>query len=192
MAAPTIPATNTQAVQTTGGGTTPFTMAWYNFFAGLLSYITTGPIGPVPLVGVTDGSNAAAGNVGEYVSSLIHPSPGVSITNNVTKTITQITLQAGDWDLWGELFVNNNVVTYAEAALSTATTFPALTAFPADGASAAAFNQIDISDGDSPTLNLGPMRVNITSPATFFLITSALFSTGTATAGGAIRARRRR
>lgn len=42
MAAPTIPASSTQAVQTTGGGTTPFTMQWYNFFAGLLSFVTIG------------------------------------------------------------------------------------------------------------------------------------------------------
>jgi hypothetical protein len=45
MAAPTIPGPSTQAVNTVGS-TQNFTVQWWNFFNGLLAYLTTGPLAP--------------------------------------------------------------------------------------------------------------------------------------------------
>jgi hypothetical protein len=55
--------------------------------------------------GVSAGSAAATGVVGEYLKSLVPTSPGISV-NNFFATATQITtltLSAGDWDVWGEV-----------------------------------------------------------------------------------------
>lgn len=52
----------------------------------------------LPLVGVTNGSNAQPGQVGEYVE-LDHSFPYVS-GNNQTATVTAGILQPGDWDVW--------------------------------------------------------------------------------------------
>lgn len=50
------------------------------------------------IVGVTNGSNAAAGSVGEYVTA----SPtGISLTTGTTINLTSISLTAGDWDVSG-------------------------------------------------------------------------------------------
>jgi hypothetical protein len=183
------------------GGTIPFVPQWWNFFNNLLAYIVTGPIGPVPLVGVTDGSSAAAGNVGEYLSSIVPASPGVSLTSTVSTTITSLTLTAGDWDMWGEVSYGtasvSSAVTQVAGALwnTAANAFPAKTLYPADGGSSAAdawSTNIPASTANIPTVQLGPMRVNITTNTTFFLSASPSFSSGTLAAGGAIRARRMR
>ena len=62
---------------------------------------TTGAV----IKGVTDGSSAAAGYVGELISA---SASNVSSPNNVATNIASITLTAGDWDLWGSTDCNNN------------------------------------------------------------------------------------
>ena len=51
-----------------------------------------------PRVGVTNGSNAAAGQVGEYITSSLQSG---NISANVATSLAVITLTAGDWDLGG-------------------------------------------------------------------------------------------
>jgi hypothetical protein len=195
MTAPTIPGGATQAVQTQAG-TYNFTTAWYSFFQSLLAYVTTGPIGPIPLIGVTDGSTAAAGNVGEYLSSLKTVSAGVAISTSVATQITSLTLTAGDWDLWGEVAFDNPVgagaFTYAEAAIWTTTAaFPTTSQFPAD---AADYVQAELpaANTNGTTLQLGPVRVSITTNTTYFLNAESVYTNTSQKVGGALRARRRR
>ena len=54
--------------------------------------------------GVTDGSDAAAGQFGEVISSIVL-GPGVTLTTIVPATVTTISLTAGDWDVQGEVWV---------------------------------------------------------------------------------------
>jgi hypothetical protein len=200
MAAPTIPAANTQAVQSTGGGTIPFTQQWWNFFNSLIAYVTTGPFGPVPIAGITTGVAAAAGIVGEYLSSIKTVAAGVAIANNTLTQITSLTLTPGDWDLWGEIIYG--VPTGGAATISftsgslwtTSAATPATTLIPADGALAADYRTDTpiIGSSASSTINLGPMVVNITINTTFFLNGFATYSATQLLVGGAIRARRRR
>jgi len=49
--------------------------------------------------GVTDGSEAALGRVGEYIA--IPNSTGTPVSSNVPTPICHITLTAGDWEVWG-------------------------------------------------------------------------------------------
>jgi hypothetical protein len=196
MTAPTIPGGATQAVQTQAG-TYNFTVAWYAFFQSLLGYVSTGPIGPTPLVGVTDGSAAAAGNIGEYLSSIKTVSAGVAIVNSTATQITSLTLTAGDWDLWGEVVFDNPVggaatFSYGEAAIWTTTAaFPTTSQFPAD---AADYAQEETPTGNNTgiTLQLGPVRVSITTNTTYFLNAESVYSATSQKVGGALRARRRR
>lgn len=197
MAAPTIPASSTQAVQTTGGGTTPFTMSWYNFFAALVN----GPLGPTPLVGVTDGSNAAAGIVGEYKSTIVPFGSGITLTNNVTAQIASLALTAGDWDLDGEFYVTSAATkTFTDWAAyisnDNSGTLPGTNA-PGDGFDYAGSPVTSASVGGTSaepyTLNGLHTRINITTPTTYYLMAFAAFSgTGTVTGYGALRARRMR
>ena len=54
------------------------------------------------IVGTTTNNNAAAGSVGEFVSSIVLGAAAVSLTTNVSANITSlVSLSAGDWDIWG-------------------------------------------------------------------------------------------
>lgn len=55
------------------------------------------------LKGVTDGSNAAAGEVGEY---LTNNGGGVALAANTATTVLSIALPAGDWELVGSVQFN--------------------------------------------------------------------------------------
>ena len=56
------------------------------------------------LAGVTTNSNAAAGIVGEYISSSIASGSAVSLTTGVSANVTSISLTAGDWEVYGQGF----------------------------------------------------------------------------------------
>jgi hypothetical protein len=202
LSAPTIPASSTQAVQTTGGGTTPFTMAWYNFFAGLLSFVTTGPLGPVPLVGVTDGSNAAAGNVGEYISNIVPFGSGHTMSNGVAAQLATITLSAGDWDVDGVAYFGfpaTITTTFYVGFISTSNSgaFPGTSA-PSDGGfdycqQVPGSGATGITSTEPYTINGLHTRVNSATSVTLYLMGDINFSgSGTVTGYGALRARRMR
>lgn len=56
-----------------------------------------------PIIGVTDGSDAAPGMVGEYVSAVNTVAPPMTPTNSptgISAIQAQIVLSPGDWDVW--------------------------------------------------------------------------------------------
>ncbi|GKS62499.1 hypothetical protein YTPLAS21_19570 [Candidatus Nitrosocosmicus sp.] len=55
-------------------------------------------------VGTATNNNAAAGYVGEYVSSSVPEGSAVNILDNVAKDVTSISLEAGDWELSATVF----------------------------------------------------------------------------------------
>lgn len=56
-------------------------------------------------VGVTNGSDAPAGNIGECVSSVVPSTSPVGLPTGVTTNLTSINISAGDWDIRGHLGV---------------------------------------------------------------------------------------
>ena len=54
---------------------------------------------PNTFVGVTDGSDAQLGDVGEYIS--VDNIDGVALTANVGATVCTLTLPPGCWEAWG-------------------------------------------------------------------------------------------
>lgn len=140
--------------------------------------------------GVTDGGAAAAGYVGEIISSTIVNGSAIGLTSGAAKTITSIALTAGDWDV----FINARF-------LSTATTV-----FDRMIASISLVNntidstedrRTDIFGGHTttglyvnPNALVGPAQFSLAAPATVYFIGYADFTASTCSVAGIIRARR--
>lgn len=137
------------------------------------------------IVGTTAADNAAAGFVGQLISSVVPTGSAVSLTNNMPANVTSISLTAGDWDVFGNISLignTQNIVQYAVwCSLSSAT-------LPDDSLS----NNVDFGSG-TLTLAGGPvpfLRVNVSVTTTVYLSCQTGFSASTVTACGGIYARR--
>lgn len=150
----------------------------------------TGAAGPNMLpMGVTDGSNAAAGQIGEYLSAQGGPS---SLTSNTALNVASISLPAGDWDVQGEVWFS---IGTGGATSVDATCFTGSASFPAGVQAAASRVSIvaAITANASPVvLSLRTCRVNITTSVTMYLVAKAIFPSGSNTCTGLIWARRAR
>lgn len=124
-------------------------------------------------MGVTDGSDAAPGQVGEYVAG----SGSVALSNTAVANVASLSLGPGDWD------VSGNVVFTASA--GTHTLFGAGIG-GLDTYSAASFPNGAINQAMSTAVS----RQSSASAATVWLVARADFTAGTVTASGTIRARR--
>jgi hypothetical protein len=124
--------------------------------------------------GVTDGSDAKPGELGEYMTST---GANLALTTNVTATLASLNLTAGDWDVHG--FVAYSVASGAHpvsflfgvASLDTniVATFP--------------------SGPFSLSQWTGPKRVNVSAAGVAHVLASCIF-TGSVSAQGSIMARR--
>jgi hypothetical protein len=149
------------------------------------------------IAGVADGSNAAAGNVGEFKSAQLVQASAVNIANSTATPIFSLgsagaTLTAGDWDVDGYVGFSGAAATavqYISAGLATTSG-----AVPqADNASSifeplygnTPFNFISYIKYALPTL-----RVNVTASQDVFLNVFVGFTPGSVGAFGFIRARR--
>lgn len=137
--------------------------------------------------GITDGSSAASGKIGELISSTIATGSATSLTTSTPKNITSISLTAGDWNVWGQVGVIGDTgttltffiggVSGTSATLGTAGTFQ--------------------SQLSSITLGANNLRaatpilpVNITVTTTYYLVVNAVFGTSTLGGFGTLYARR--
>jgi len=159
----------------------------------------TGAITPsqtAGIVGTTTNNNANAGSVGEVVSSSVAVGSAVSLTTAAGaftgKTITSISLTAGDWDVFGSVGINmaatTNFTASAGGINTVADTLNSLyeeeTRF---SYGAGGFVPNNVFSFAFPTT-----RVSIASTTTYYLIGYASFTISTATAFGRITARRMR
>lgn len=126
--------------------------------------------------GVTDGSDAAAGDIGEYLTAT---SGTVSLANAVLTNIVSIDLTAGDWDVSGTVGFS--------AGSGTHTLFGAGIGSGLDAVITATFP----SAAMSMALPTSVHRYNVTATTTVWLVAEVGF-TGSCTAQGIIRARRMR
>ncbi len=145
--------------------------------------------GYLPLQGVTNGSDAPPGQIGEVISSNV--TTGVTLTNNATANVTSIVLTAGDWDVSGEVWVG--VGTGGATLLSAGINFTngVLPAASSPGSSRG-YLQAALPASSTQILVLRPCRVSLSGSATYYLMVYALFPSGTTTGTGNIWARRAR
>lgn len=142
------------------------------------------------IVGTTTNDNAAAGSVGQFVSSVISSASAVSLTTLTAANVTSISLTAGDWDITGNItFILGTGTSVNEVdawSSSTSATAPDVSlinilSFPAGSV---------ISD--SIGLSIPSIRVSISSTTTIYLSCITIFAVSTLKACGGIYARRRR
>jgi hypothetical protein len=144
--------------------------------------------GPVALMGVTDGSDAAPGQIGEVISSVV--TTGVPLTSGTGINLTSISLTPGDWDVSGDVWI---VVGTGGAAIVTGAISSVSGAFPVMGINGGR-TQIcaAISASSSNLLSVNTVRVSVTATTPYYLIVLCTFPSGTTTATGYIWARRAR
>ncbi len=124
--------------------------------------------------GVTDGSDAVAGDIGEVLTG----SASAALSNTVAANVASVSLTAGDWDVAGNVVFSPSAGTHSFFGVG----LDGLDTFLAATFSTAAINQ---------ALSTATRRYNVTGATTVWVVAEAQF-TGTVTAAGTIRARRAR
>lgn len=138
------------------------------------------------IVGVTTGSAAAAGNVGQVISSAIASGSAVSLTTATGANVTSISLTAGDWDVSGNVNFAASTATVTGASGGVTSTSATV---PTDGTEVYSGVQVTlVSENDSVTIP--HKQINVSSTTTIYLVGKCTFSAGTVGAFGAITARR--
>lgn len=130
--------------------------------------------------GVTDGSSVSAGKIGEVLTAT---SSSISSPSGTGFNIVSLLLTAGDWEIKSMIqYTSSAGLTYATSGVSltsgTPASFPNLTEYRST------FSSGSVSF-PSPT-----RRVNVASATTIYLVGYCTFSSGSATSGGYIEARR--
>jgi len=144
-------------------------------------------INSAQILGTTTNNDAAAGIVGEYISSTVLSGAAVPfVTTNVAVNVTSISLTAGDWDVSGNGVIDVGTISTQGAfwVSSTSATIPTLpnggivvlnAAFPAGGIYAAA---------------TGTVRFSLAATTTVYLSARHTFTGTAGDAYGTLRARR--
>jgi hypothetical protein len=133
--------------------------------------------------GITNGSNAAAGQIGEYISATI-PTTTLS-ASTWTTTSTGIALTPGDWDVWGfgAFDGQGTGCTQMVAGIT-----PTLNGSPGQTASVA----LQGATLGLSSLTVPMLRVNITASATYYIGFYAAYTGGLMHLSGFLQARRAR
>lgn len=152
--------------------------------------------GFIRLVGQTPGTGtndaAAAGNVGELITASVIQGSATSLSNATPKTVTSISLTAGDWDVSGTVYFTLGATTVVlELAAGISNTDNSLSG------TAGAYTDIRYASG-TVQANTGTdmgvqsplIQKTLSATTTIYLIAYSQFSTSTNAAWGTIRARR--
>lgn len=140
------------------------------------------------LPGTATNDNAAAGNVGEYVTT--STVTGVNLSNNTVANITSITLSAGDWDISGMASLTVGGAATASFFEAQIDTTSASFGSPVESGTAIVL-QVSMSANFVEQIALPTVRASIAASTTFYLNVEATI-TAASTGGGRLRARRMR
>lgn len=161
--------------------------------AGLPAWATLFTAGQYP--GTTTNDDAAAGNLGQYVESLIDQGSAVALTNSVATNMTSIAIpSAGDWLIWAQLSLSGTSTTTVSGIVGTITT----TTAGADGTVTAGTismpgNNAAIFNSQNPQAYAIPARrIKTAGPITVYLAVQVAFGVSTCSAFGGLYASRRR
>ena len=144
------------------------------------------------IVGTTTNDNTTALNVGEYISSIVLVGSSVSLTDSTAKTITSISLTAGDWDVWAEFWLNPGAGTTTSNTIAAIyTTTDTLPSVPADGTSYSQFT-VAVTASNALVVPVSPARISLSGTTTIYLVGRVSFAVNTMGGYGKICARRRR
>jgi len=159
-----------------------------NAASGLVALNSSAQIPVTPQLGVTTGSNACAGCIGEVIASDIPVGSAVSVITATPTNITSISLTAGDWDCWGmdasHIAGTTNITILIGNINTTSATF---------GPTPGSASQVVLS-GSTIDFQLAAFRTreNITTTTTLYLVGQANFTVSTAAIYGHLECRRMR
>jgi hypothetical protein len=176
----------TAQFQAAAGSNTFLTIVANAGFSSLTNNPAANPIyisSPTNLTGVTDGSNAPAGYVGEFLSVSFS---AFAITSGTTVNMTSLSLTAGDWDVWLSIdAIVNATATQAYAIMSMSTT-----SGTHDFTAGRSARQVVMAN--SFPASVCPMaRFNLTATTTVFAVGQAV-AANLSPVNGTLMARRRR
>lgn len=155
-------------------------------FTGTVTIPTGANITKPNIVGTATNDNAAAGNIGEYISST--QSTAVTLTSGSSVNITSISLTPGDWLVSGVIVwspAGTTVMQVQQASISTTTG----SAGPLGNN--AAQNASTVA-GNGATVATPNVRMSVSTTTTVYLVATQFFTTSTATGTGKIEAWRMR
>ena len=141
-----------------------------------------------PLTGVTNGSDAPSGQIGEVISNV--NTTGTAIPTSTPRNIIGLALTAGDWDVQGELWFTpaGATMTSVVGALT-----PTSGAFPTVPDMSVARQQLIGLSALGITIVSLACRASLTAATTYYLVGQVNFTGGTSvTPTGKIWARRAR
>lgn len=138
--------------------------------------------------GTTTNDSAAAGNIGEYISSSV---TGVAIANNTITNITTISLTPGDWDVWG-LFGTTAAPSTTQTILQAWISTVSATSPPIPNNGGISILNTPIPAGQQIFLPVGMQRIPLAVTTTIYLTGFSVYQISTLTANGFIGARRPR
>jgi hypothetical protein len=148
---------------------------------------------PAPIVnrvkGVTDGSNAIAGDVGEFLGVQTLSSNAVALPSGVDTVIATLSLTPGDWEVWGSIgftMTSNNNTLLNVWLNPGGTTRPSIDQMGGNLLFPVANNTAQVIQP------IAPLRVSSANPINVALGSSSTTGGGTLTGWGKIMARRRR
>jgi len=141
-------------------------------------------------VGVVDGSNAAAGRVGEFLSAQVLIGSALALVSAATTNITSLALSAGDWEVSGNICFNINPAVTSVYLVATLNTVSATLPTRPNGGAFSEITTANASGNLIGSLPVSPLRVSLAAPATVYLISYATFIGGTVAAYGYLSARR--
>lgn len=178
---------------TTGYGTGVATALAANVTGtGGISLTTNCALTTPAITGFTDGSTAAAGIVGEVLSSSF--ASAISVTTSTPTQIQTLSLTAGDWDVWGVLQTNPASGTITQVFIgnvyTSSATFPTFNSVATSGRFLQFYTTSIATAGLIASTAILPISVNTTT--TIYLNGQANFTVSTLTMSGMIIARRRR
>lgn len=143
------------------------------------------------LVGTTTNNSAAAGSVGEFVTSA-QAIAATGLTNNVASTTASISLTAGDWDVWIDALFDGDPTTVVDRVIASLSTVNStLDNNTGNRADVCGFHLTPFQYSRlCPTV--GPVRVSLAGTTTYYFVSMANFTVSNCGTGGVISARRRR
>lgn len=140
-------------------------------------------------IGTVTNDSAAAGFLGEYVSSLVAVGSPQSMSTGTAMNVTSISLTPGDWDVQASVNIINTGSTVTgspnvQTGISTTTA-----TLPTDG-SECSTGILGVTLTNTDGISIPRKRISIAVTTTAYLVAKASFSVGTFGSYGSINARR--
>jgi len=159
------------------------------FSVNVAGLVTTANGFSGPTHGVIDGSNATAGDVGEYITATLALGSETSLTTATGKTVISISLTAGDWDVWGTMVHKIAATTNITLLTCSIGTVDNTLNAAVEQRNHVAYPGVVIGAG-SITQNAPMTRISVSGTTTVYLVALDVFSVSTISAYGFISARR--